>query len=165
MPSTRVHKFTNLQQVQTFLNGGVISARIPQEYGGLSGLYGLVGKTLSFLSPGPSGTVTFALSSGSNPDPSVLLFSDIKQQVEGAVTGLRVGSHEGCLVFIEQDPSAGVVISGPGDATDARPVLGLDRATDSVGKVYTPAAISGGQAPFYVGSASADGAHILYTWE
>lgn len=154
MAKNRMRKFTQVFEVETFLNGGLIAGPVPmaqdggsQAGGQAQGYDGLVGKTLKFSSPGAA-TVTFVASSGAggsadpalpantgNPNPQVLLFKDIKLQVEAAVPAIKVLNMNGKLVFIEATPTSGVTIDHTGTATA---LVGFDGAHDTVGKVYAP---------------------------
>jgi len=151
MSTNRVRKFTEVFELETFLNGGLILGQIGGAAGSpaslLNGIYGLVGKTLKFTSP--SGvTVTFAASSGTggsadpakavdarNPDPSVLVLADIKAQIEAAIATVRVSSYKGRLVLIEVTPTSGIALDKTGTANA---LLGVDAAVNTVGKIYAP---------------------------
>lgn len=149
----RVYKFTDIFQVQTFLNGGIIAGALKGAQNGGSpagigsGIYGLVGATLKFTSPSAV-TVTFVASDGAggsadpalpvdqrNPNPQVLTFKDIKAQIEAAIATVRVTSYEGRLVLTEVTPTSGVALDNTGTANA---LLGLDNAGSTTGKVYAP---------------------------
>jgi hypothetical protein len=136
----RVRKFRTIDEVQSFLNGAVSSGNtVNQVQGSPSnhgpGITGLVGLTLIFAGPGPTGTVTFVASSGSNPDPNTLLFKDIKTQIEAAIATLKVTLYDGYLTIIEATPANGVTVSSAGTANT---LLGFDTANNTVGKYYLP---------------------------
>src|ERR1700709_2165936 len=114
MSSNRIRQFSEIFEVETFLNGGIILGQVQGAVAGQAllktGLYGLVGATLIFTSPSAV-TVTFVASGGAsasagptkdliirNPDPIVLTFDDLKLQIEAAIATVRVLSFKGSLV-------------------------------------------------------------------
>jgi hypothetical protein len=168
MAKNKAYKFRELFEMQTFLNGGLIGGSLQKSVGSISvGLVGLVGKSLKFTQP-TAVEYTFIASSGSNPDPNTLLFSDIQAQLMGAVAGLLVTSWEGRLVFIETTPNHGVtLVNATVAGTDARGILGFGNgATDTqVGKLYTPSAVSNA-APCWTWAYSlSENMHTVLTWE
>jgi hypothetical protein len=124
MAVNKIQKFRTIEEVMTFLNGGVVGGVVNKSPGPPSnnapGVGGLVGATLTFTSPSQV-TVTFAVSSGSNPDPYTLLLSDIKAQIQAADPALLVTQNQdGRIVITEVTPTDGVAIaasSGGGYAT------------------------------------------------
>jgi hypothetical protein len=169
MAINKLRKFRTIDEVQTFLNGGVWSgSRVAQVQGPPSnqapGITGLVGKTLIFDAPGPAGTVTFVASSGSNPDPSTLLLSDIKAQIQAAIPTLSVTMFDGYLVVQEATPAFGVTVDRTGTANT---LLGYGTANNTVGKFYKPAAAATPPvAPYWVWAYSGnDNMHNIYTFE
>lgn len=163
MAVTRIHKFSDINEAEIFLNGGLILGELAGAPGGLAGgIYGLVGKTLKFTSPAVH-TVTFVGSTPStnNPDAAVLGLADIKAQIEAVMTTLLVRSFGRRLVLIEATPSAGVTIDKTGTSNA---ILGAFTGADMVGKVYAPPPSA--TPPCWVW-ASVDGnnAHVLYTLE
>jgi hypothetical protein len=168
MSINRLRKFRTIDEVQTFLNGGVWSGSKVSQVGPPSnqgpGVYGLVGLTLIFVGPGPTGTVTFVASSTSNPNPQVLLFSDIKAQIQAAIATLSVTTFDGYLSIQEVTPTNGVTVSSTGTANS---VLGFDTANNTVGKYYKPAAAASPPiAPYWVWSyTDNNNMHNIYTVE
>jgi hypothetical protein len=170
MASNRVRKFRTLDEVQTFLNGGIWSGNtVNQVQGSPSnhgpGITGLVGLTLIFVGPGPTGTVTFVASSGSNPDPNTLLFKDIKAQIEAVMMTCKVTTYEGFLTIMEATPALGVTVSHTGTANT---LLGFDTANNTVGKYYLPAAAASPPVPPYwvwVNSLGGDNMMSVFTVE
>lgn len=169
MAINRLRKFRTIDEVQNFLNGGVQSgSKVSQVQGPPSnqapGIFGLVGTTLIFNTPGPTGTVTFSASSGSNPNTQVLLFKDIKAQIEAAIATLRVTMFDGYLCIQEVTPANGVTVSHTGTANT---LLGFDTDIDTVGKFYLPAAAATPPvAPYWVWAYSGnDNMHNIYTVE
>ena len=176
MPRTKIRKFQEPYEVETYLNGGLIfkdirGAVMGGTEGGIgAGLDGLVGKTLIFTSPAVV-TVTFVASSGvggsaqpgvgKNPNPQVLLFKDLKLQIEAAAALVKVFSFGGRLVLIEATPASGIGINKDGTANT---ILGIDTATNSVGKFYTPPPSAVSPCWTWMGS---DNNNTLYvsTWE
>lgn len=148
MSVNKLRKFTEVFEAETFLNGGVLGGKVEGARDGGTpanlgvGIDGLVGKTLKFSSPSAV-TVTFVAATGvggsaeagvgTNPNAQVLLFKDIKLQVEAAMASMRVHNMGGRLVFIEATPTSGVVIDHTGTASR---LLGFDQAVDTVGKLY-----------------------------
>jgi hypothetical protein len=152
MSINRIRKFQTIDRLQTFLNGGVEGSKIQGAYGSpgnnAPGVMSLVGLTFITSAPGPAGTCTFGVSSGSNPDPYVLLFSDIASQIKTAISGLSVTMLDGALVIQETTPANGVTISKTGTANS---LLGFDIGNDTVGKFYLPiGAASPPVAPYWV---------------
>jgi hypothetical protein len=169
MAINRLRKFRTIDEVQTFLNGGVWSgSKIQQVQGPPSnqgpGITGLVGLTLIFVGPGPTGTVTFVASSGSNADPNTLLFSDIKAQIQAAIATLSVTTFDGYLTIQEVTPANGVTVSSAGTANT---LLGFDSGHNTVGRFYLPAASSATPTPpYWVWAYSGnDNMHNVYTFE
>ena len=154
MAQNRIRKFKTIGDAADFLNGAVLGGQVvktsaPGSLTGVgTGIQGLVGLTLIFSSPSAA-TITFAASSGSggsahtpntNPDPSILLLTDIRQQVAAGLATVTVKADtEGRLAFIESTPASGVTISHTGTANA---LLGLDTVNDSVGRFYKNAVIS-----------------------
>jgi hypothetical protein len=181
MPANRVRKFLRLDDLQFFLNGGIVGGTFNKSQGGGSpaplgiGLNGLVGKTVVFTSPSAV-TVTFGLSSGTyggvpgsnvppgtNPDPNTLIFQDIKAQIQAAIPAVLVAADaDGHLVFVEVTPASGVALSNTGTANG---ILGFSSTGADVGKFYSPAAVSV-TPPCWVWAYSGnDNQHTIFTWE
>lgn len=131
MAINRVYKFSDIVLMQAFLNGTLIGSQvsgIPQ------GWPGLVGTTLTFVSPGPAGSVTFVASTNpNNVDPYMLQFRDIKAQVEAAVAGILVFSIAGRIAFSEATPTNGVSLAGGSTGGHAMAVGTVDLNTLSYG--------------------------------
>jgi hypothetical protein len=130
MAMTRIFKFDDLTDLQNFLNGGITGCDVSK------GVGGLVGQTLTFTSPADS--VTFVgptLPGGSERDPTVLLFGDIKEQIEAAVPSLVVASNKGRIVLLEATPANGVALSDNDEAAKALLGFGAEKA---VGTFYQP---------------------------
>jgi hypothetical protein len=169
MAINRLRKFRTIDEVQNFLNGGIQSgSTVMQVQGPPSnkgpGITGLVGLTLIFVGPGPTGTVTFTASSGSNPDPNTLLFSDIKAQIQAAIATLKVTMFDGYLCVQEVTPANGVSVSSAGTANS---LLGFDSSINTVGKFYPPASSAAPPSPpYWVWAYSGnDNMHNIYTFE
>lgn len=165
MAINKVRKFRTIDEVQSFLNGAVSSGNtVNQVQGGPSnhgpGITGLVGLTITFSAPGPTGTVTFVASSGSNPDPNTLLFKDIKAQIEAAIPTLKVNTYDGYLSIIEATPASGVTVAKTGTANT---LLGFDTANATVGKYYLPIGAAGTPpvAPYWVWVNSLGGDNMM----
>lgn len=135
-------KFREVEEVDLFLNGGVLGgADVVAGAGGNYGVYGLVGKTLKFKQPSVA-TVTFVLSTDpNNTDPSRLTYKDIKSQIETAIAAVSAQQFLRRLKLIEAAPSSGVTIDKTGTANT---LLGFDKNVDTIGTKYGPV---GGSAP------------------
>lgn len=140
MPGILTRKFREVEEVDLFLNGGLISGA--DVIGGSEGNYGingLIGLTLKFKQPGII-TVTFVLSTDpKNPNPARLTYKDIKAQIESAIAPVSVRQFNRHLVLVETTPANGVTIDHTGTATA---LLGFDANTDTVGIVYGPISAS-----------------------
>jgi hypothetical protein len=157
MPSNRIYKFSDINEAQAFLNGGLIGKDISK-----GGVAGLVGKTLTFTSPAFAVTFTAAAGPPTDRDPYTLLLKDIKAQVEAANADILVQSIAGKIVFIEKTPTNGVALSGSDEP--AKSLLGFDQNSASVGKFYKPPDVSGD--PNYTWAYSVnESTHVIYTWE
>ena len=176
MPSNKLYKFKRIEDVTNFLNGGVVGACINQSHtsgspGNFPGVNGLVGKTLIFTLPA-SVTVTFTVSNtgsgsgvspGTNPNPQVLLFKDIKAQIEAVVTGAVVFLNaDQQLVIIESTPSGGVSVAKTGTANS---ILGFNAVAATVGKVYSPSVVSPSPPCWTWANIDVGGMHSIHTWE
>lgn len=168
MAINRVRKFSTIGIVQSFLNGAVVGSTLRAAYGPpgnqAPGVLGLVGKTLIFSAPGPTGTVTFVASSGSNPDPQVLLFKDIAAQIVAAIATLKVNMSADGLTIQEATPANGVTVASTGTANT---ILGFDTSAATVGKFYLPiGAASPPVAPYWVWIESGnDNMYTVFSWE
>jgi hypothetical protein len=149
----RVQKFQTLAELELFLNGAIFGGDVTR------GIAGLVGLPLTFAQP--AATVTFVRSAG--PDPDVLLFKDLKAQIEGAAAALLVTSLDGRLAIVEKVPAAGVALAAPAQA--AKALLGFDATGATRGRVHRPLGVAG--APPFVTQAYAAAAtvHVVHIWE
>lgn len=157
MAQNHIRKFTDINEAQIFLNGGIIGADVRK------GIAGLVGKVLTFTTP--AGAVTFAAASGppTDRDPYTLLLTDIKAQVEAAIATVQVTSLGGRLVFLEATPASGVALSGNNEP--AKALLGFDGNSVVAGKFYHPTGISGGPNYYTWAYSVNESTHVIYTWE
>lgn len=156
MPSNRIYKFSDINEAQAFLNGGIFGRDVSK------GVVGLVGLTLTFTSPSFAVTFTAATPTPTDRDPYTLLLKDIKAQVEAANNSILVTSIGGKLVFIEKTPTSGTALSNNNEP--AKALLGFDQAAATVGKFYKPPETSGD--PNYVWAYSVnESTHVIYTWE
>lgn len=160
MASIRTRKFSEVSEVDIFLNGGVIGGvDIVAGAEGNYGINGLVGKTLKFSQPSTA-TVTFAASTDpNNPNPNRLTFKDIKSQIEAAIAAVSVQQHARRLVLIEVTPANGVTIDKTGTGTK---LLGFDANHDTVGKKYGPISTT---APCLQAYGCYNDLHIVMTYE
>lgn len=159
MSRIRTRKFRELEEVDTFLSGGVISgADIIKGDGGVYGLY-LVGLTLKFAQPSAV-TVTFVASVDPlNPDPTRLTFKDIKAQIETAIVAVTVKQFNRRLLLIEATPTNGITIDKTGTATR---LLGFDANHNTVGIKYGAISTT---APCLQTSYAVGDTHVITTWE
>lgn len=180
MAINKLYKFRRIEEVQTFLNGGIVGGSINKAQGGGTpanlgaGINGLVGKTLIFSSPSAA-TITFVTADGAggsaqpgvgtNPDKYTLLFKDLKLQIEAGLATVKVTlSPDQQLVITEATPANGVAVTAAGTANQA---LGFDSENATVGKFYKPAAAASPPvAPYWVWSYSGnDNMHNVFTFE
>lgn len=173
--TTRIYKFRDIAEAQYFLNGAIFGGSvIPKPGAGFGqggnpnnlflGVSGLVGLTLIFSSPAAH-TVTFTDSvQVGNPDPSTLMPSDVKTQIETAVAAVNVSFWGGIIVIQEKTPTSGVAITGAGTANAT---LGFDPTIGNTGKVYAPpGSANPAVAPAWVWAYSTnDNGHTVYTLE
>jgi len=125
----RVRKFTNLDELNLFLRGGLIGGTrlnivpIPD----------IGGKTLKFTSPSVT-TVTFTSASG------YLLLKDVLAQIKAQIGTINPSQIDGRLVLVEATPSSGVALASDGTA---HTLLGFPAAA-LTGRVHNA---PGGTAP------------------
>lgn len=148
MAAFKTRKFQELEEVDLFLNGGLIGGA------DLIGLY-LVGLTFKFVKPSAA-TVTFTASTDpNNPDPSRLSFKDIKEQIEAAIATVSVRQRSRHIVLIEKVPTDGVTVGRTGTANN---LIGFDTAVDTVGTKFGPI---GASAPSLQAYSANDNAHVV----
>ena len=131
MASFVTRKFREVEEVDLFLNGGLIGGT--EIVGGADGLYGvngLVGKTLIFIKPSAA-TVTFV----AGADPYRLTYKEIKAQIEAAIAAVSVRQYMKKLVVVEATPTNGVTIDKTGTGNT---LLGFDKNNDTVGTKFGP---------------------------
>ena len=157
MALNRIHKFSDINEMQAFLNGGIIGKDVSK------GVWGLVGQTITFTSP--AFVVTFAAVSPApaERDPYRLYLLDIKAQVEAANSNILVQQFAGRILFIEKTPTNGVALAGADEP--AKAALGFDGNSPTVGKLYRPAGISGGPPNYTWAYSTSESTHVLFTWE
>lgn len=150
----KIYKLNEIGEVQTFLNGGIIGSDVSR------GVVGLVGQAITFTSPSFSHTFVTA---GRNND--MLLLADIKSQLETAsASALLVFSHAGRIAFIEATPTSGVALAATNQ--EAKALLGFDRNSASVGKVYGSPYEGDPTPPYFLQSYSVnETTHVVYTVE
>lgn len=121
----KVYEFGSADEIQLFLNGGILGGLVG------NGFIGLVGKTLTFTAP--AGTVTF-VSAGRPND--VLLLSDVKSQIETALTAvaIKVMAVRGRVAFVHPTGTSAIALDGSTEA--GKSILGFDGNTSTSGKVY-----------------------------
>lgn len=139
----RIIKCSTAEDAQAVLQGVVKTKKID------AGLYGLVGKTLTFTQP-TGATCTFV--AGARSD-GFLTFAEISAQLKTAIANLTVGQKDGAM-WLRSMNTNGVTITGG----TARADLGLQADGTTRGAVY---AAPGGAAPVLVTCYYAEGAHVL----
>lgn len=114
--AVKVYKFRELDEIDMFCSGAVQGVdlskwgqNIATGGGGKDFAPALAGLTLSFVAPGPVGTVTFVKGADS---AGRLQFAELKSQIETAVAGLTVRQFEGKLTIVETTPTNGVTVAG-----------------------------------------------------
>ena len=123
--SIRVHRFETSDDVEHFLNGGIVGGKEVVQAGRLLGLHGL---TLVFNTP--SGTVTF-----DDPTGVGLTLADVKAQVQADVSTIKVTFKSYKIRFIQATPTAPVVLDATGTANS---MFGFSDAVDATGIVFAP---------------------------
>lgn len=157
MATNKIYKFKDITAAQAFLNGAVFGSPVLANQA-LAIFRNIVGKTFKIGAT----TVTFTVS-GSPPDAdnTALTFKEVKSQIESAVATVKVSLLEGALVIIEATPSSGVTVDKVGTANT---MLGFDTKANTVGKVFSPSAITQ-TPPVWVWAETVENAHVIYTWE
>ena len=124
-------KVSTASELEFFLQGGIRGDEVLNNSTYVIGLYGLVGKTVTFQSPG--GAVTF--SQGAYKD-GFLTFVEIKKQIETAIPTVLV-SLCGMSIAIKGRSNIPVSI-GSSSAEEGRTLLGFDGGAGGYvsGKVY-----------------------------
>lgn len=134
MSALYARKFGTLEEVNTFLRGGIKGgAQLSLQPAGPVGaqtlaVLGLHGKTLVFNAP--AGTVTFADATGAG-----LTLDAIAAQIKAALATLAVRFDNRHLVLEYATPGTAVNLDLTGTANAA---FGFDTAADTVGKVFAP---------------------------
>lgn len=154
MAAFKVMKFSNVFDLETYLNGGIVGGPT------LGGVIGLVGQTLTFTSP------SFSCTFVAGADPLTLNFAEIKAQIEAASALVRVFSvgENGRLGIIEKSPSAGIALAAA--AANAKLLLGFPYDKAVTGKVYAYDP-SGATTPCLVTAYNdvQSNSHVAVTWE
>jgi hypothetical protein len=153
MAQNRIYKFSDINEMQLFLNGALIGGPIP------NGMGALVGLTLTFTAP--AFALTFAPSDATDRDPNLLLFSDLKAQIEAENDAVLVTQWNGRIVFIEKTPSSGMAFGTEDEP--AKTLLGFDKNRAMVGRLFHPPGIGG--PPNFTYIYSSDSSHVVLTWE
>ena len=117
MAALKLLKFTNLEEANHLLNGGIIGANLKD-----GAIDDLVGKTITFTAP--AGTKTFTQGS---KYPGRLSFDEIKSQLEAAVANLKVVMVNRRIAFRHASGTPVTLAAVPSTDT-ARPLLGLSNA-------------------------------------
>lgn len=134
MAALYARKFGTLEEVNTFLRGGIKGgAPLTLQPSGPVGaqtlaVFGLHGKTLVFNAP--AGTVTFADATSSG-----LTLDAIALQIKTAIAALAVRFDSRRVVLEYATPGTAVNLDNTGTANA---LFGFDTAADTVGKVFAP---------------------------
>lgn len=150
------YKFQELAQLNNFMAGGLQGVSVTQGPGSSIRGLPLAGTTLTLTNP--AGTVTFTSGTAEN---GLLSLKDIKQQIEGAIAGVKVLQYSGYLFLVEATPSTGIVV----DAAGGNPILGIENGAR--GRVINPNTGSAAPTLPYLLAAypSAENGHVLYVVE
>lgn len=155
MPSNKVYKFDSMDDLQWFLNGGIIGAPVDPFF--VSG-FPLAGLTLTFTSPVDS----LVFSSGSLPG-GLLSAADVAAQVQASITGVVARFTKGRILLVESSPTNGVALSANDE--EAKKVLGFDYKNAVTGKVYAPpGAAFAAPCWVWIGTVN-ESTFVLHTWE
>lgn len=140
----KTRMFKSMEALTRFAAGGVLGGVVKHQTG-----YPIGGMSLAF--DHPNYTITFG-------GVGALSFRDLAHQVYAQSSGeIRCVAVDGCLAFVEEAPSTGIVI-----ATGPQPVLahlGMDPAGGQEGKVLNPMGSAYG--PYYVSVSQREGGHVL----
>ena len=134
MSALYTRKFGSLEEVNTFLRGGIKGgAQLALQPSGPVGaqtlaVFGLHGKTLVFNAP--SGTITFADATGIG-----LTLVDIAAQIKAGLAALAIRFDNRHLMLEYATPGTAVNLDLTGTAN---PIFGFDTAADTAGVVYAP---------------------------
>ena len=140
MAALKVLKFRNIEEANHVLGGGLMGGECPA-----GGIAELVGKTITFTAP--AGNKTFTQPSGNYQ--GLLLFKDIKTQLEAAVAGLKVFLINGKLAFRNGTGGTAVTLGAVNET--GRTPLGLPNNEAVAGVAYAgPAGSSPKVDQFYV---------------
>ncbi len=120
----KILKFRNIEEANHVLSGGVMGGEIAA-----AGVADLVGKTITFTAP--AGTKTFTQPAGNYQ--GLLLFKDIKSQLEGAVANLVVVLINGKIGFRH---ASGTAVTMAAVTETGRAPLGLPNNKAVTGVVY-----------------------------
>lgn len=108
-----IKKFANVDEANHMLKGGIVGGNAGGEF------TGLVGNTITFTSPADS--VTFTQPAGRTE--GVMLFTDIKTQVEAQIPTIRAVIVNGKIGFVLATPNAAVTLASANEP--ARAMLGF----------------------------------------
>lgn len=128
----KVLKFRNIEEANHMLGGGIMGGELPA-----AGVPNLVGTTITFSAP--AGTKTFTQPSGNYQ--GLMLFKDIKTQLEAAIANLQVRLINGKICFRH---ASGTVVTMAAVNETGRAPLGLPNNEAVAGVVY---AGPGGSSP------------------
>ena len=123
MSALYARKFGTLEEVNTFLRGGLKGGAQLNPT-----VFGLHGKTLVFNAP--SGTITFADATGAG-----LTLDAIAAQIKAGLATLAVRFDNRHIVLEYATPGTAVNLDMTGTANG---IFGFDAAADTVGKVFAP---------------------------
>lgn len=168
MPVLRTHKFTDINEMEFFFQGGLLGSRtiVPIAGSGATrspggGIAGLVGQTLTIQAPVASVTfVAATVPPGVSRDPTMLMFSDIKAQIEAAAATIKVVQINGRIGIIEATPTNGITLNAVNET--ARALLGLPNNQAARTYKYSPLGIA---VPALVQFNCLENTHIAITWE
>lgn len=155
MAAFKVRKFSNVFELETFLNGGIVGGPT------LGGVSGIVGTTLTFTSP-----ASFSCTFVAGATPGVLTFAEIKAQIETASTAtvrvFAVGEN-GRIGLIETSVSSGIALAAT--SSNAKLLLGFPKTVAVVGTVYLYDPTASAPCVFSIYNDVQSASHVAVTWE
>lgn len=140
----KVHTFATPNEVEFFLNGGVVGGKSVVGIGGK--VLGLHGTTLVFNSP--AGTVTFSDATGAG-----LTYQQVKAAIEAVHATVTVSFDHGRIRLVDSGGAVSLDKTGT-----ANTIFGFSTGSDTVGVAY---AAPGGAAPALV---TVDADTVNNTW-
>lgn len=152
--SFTIYKTRDINELDLFVNGGILGADTSK------GFRGLIGTTLTFDTP--PFAVTFTEPVVTDRDPNVMLFTDIKTQIEAADPNILVKQIGGRIALVEKVPTDGVQLDVA--ATNAKTILGFSGSKVSGGRVLRQMFAPNPPRIETIYQTN-DGTHVVVVWE